>query len=61
MRHWWGQPKKNDGADERLNEAESRVERLIRRVDCVATATLRRDKQNHWQESVNRLFSGGKP
>lgn len=61
MRHWWGQPKKNDEADERLNEAESRVERLLQRVDRVAAASLRRDEQNHWQESVNRLFFGGKP
>lgn len=61
MRHWWGQPKKNDEADERLNEAESRVERLMQRVDRVVAASRRRDEQNHWQESVNRLFFGGKP
>ena len=49
-----------EAADEcRLQDAESRVEKLLEKADFLRTVVSRRDEQNHWQESVNRLFATG--
>lgn len=60
MKLWRKQPKKDLGAEVRLAEAESRVDRLMQRARVLAFLSAKRDAENHWQESVNRLILGDK-
>lgn len=43
-----------------LVEAEQRADSLFQRVVVLQTLVMRRDQENHWQQAVNELFSGGK-
>lgn len=47
--------------EERLLDAEKRVNVLIQTAEWIHTAVSRRDQDNHWQDSVNQLFVGGQP
>ena len=42
----------------RLRAAESRANALLRTAEWIHAAVSARDKENRWQESVNRLFTG---
>lgn len=44
--------------DERIQDAETRANRLIETAEWIRNAVARRDEQNSWQRSVNRLFLG---
>jgi hypothetical protein len=45
----------------RLEDAEKRVDTLYDKTEWLRTVVVRRDQENHWQASVNRLFQGGSP
>lgn len=45
--------------EERLRDAENRVNVLVQTAEWIHTAVARRDQDNHWQDSVDRLFLGG--
>ena len=45
--------------EERLVHAEKRANVLFARAEWLHTVVTRRDQENHWQDSVNRLFLGG--
>lgn len=45
----------------RLVDAEMRVNVLLRKAESLRAVVTRRDQENHWQASVNRLFLGGTP
>ena len=47
--------------EERLSAAEGRANEVYEKAQWLRTIVARRDQANHWQESVNRLFSGGTP
>jgi hypothetical protein len=47
--------------EERLSRAEARANNVFEKALALHTIVTRRDQANHWQESVNRLFSGGNP
>lgn len=44
----------------RLVDAENRANVLFEKAEWLHTVVSRRDQENHWQDSVNRLFLGGK-
>lgn len=44
----------------RLVDAEKRANVLFEKAEWLHAVVTRRDQQNHWQDSVNRLFLGGK-
>lgn len=43
----------------RLVAAETRSHLLLEKASWLHTMVSRRDQENHWQDSVNRLFLGG--
>jgi hypothetical protein len=43
-----------------LIQAEHRANSLLERAMELHTLVTRRDQENHWQQAVNKLFSGGK-
>ena len=45
----------------RLEDAEKRANVLVQTAELIHSAVARRDKENHWQASVNRMFLGGNP
>jgi hypothetical protein len=47
--------------EDRLLRAEKRANVLFEKADWLHTIVTRRDQENHWQASVNRLFLGGNP
>jgi hypothetical protein len=46
--------------NDELEEAEARANTLVDRAVQLQTLVMRRDQENHWQQAVNKLFSGGK-
>lgn len=47
--------------EERLVDAEKRVNVLFEKAEWLHTVVTRRDQENHWQTSVDQLFLGGRP
>lgn len=43
-----------------LVHAEERATSLFDKAVELHTLVMRRDQENHWQQAVNNLFSGGK-
>lgn len=54
-------PATQDEQEDRLLSAEKRANVLFEKADWLHTIVMRRDQENHWQASVNRLFLGGNP
>jgi hypothetical protein len=46
--------------NDELEEAEARANTLVDKAVQLQTLVMRRDQENHWQQAVNNLFSGGK-
>lgn len=44
--------------EERLLDAEKRANVLVQTAEWIQATVARRDQENHWQASVNRLFLG---
>ena len=44
--------------ESRLVDAEERAASLLQRASLVHAAVTRRDRDNHWRESVERIFLG---
>lgn len=47
--------------ESRLQDAETRANRLVETAEWIRASVAHRDQENHWQASVNRLFLGGSP
>lgn len=64
MKFWKLRTPEPTEADEQhdtdLVEAEKRAETLFTKAVQLQTLVTRRDQENHWQQAVNNLFSGGK-
>lgn len=52
-------PRNYTDQDARLVAAESRAKALWEQAEWLHAVVMKRDDQNHWQESVNQLFKGG--
>ena len=66
IRRFWKKPEAPktpdaEAKEQRLEEAELRVEELESRAKWLRVVVVQRDAKNHWQESVNALFLGGQP
>lgn len=65
MKLWRKKPDRSVQCDPeqevRLENAEKRANLLVERASWLHAVVLKRDQENHWQDSVDRLFLGGKP
>jgi hypothetical protein len=60
-------PRRNDRVEQvqeqeknaELERAEQRADTLFAKAVELHTLVMRRDQENHWQQAVNKLFSGG--
>lgn len=55
------QPPTTETVEQEANlvAAETRSHVLLEKASWLHTIVSRRDQENHWQDSVNRLFLGG--
>lgn len=54
----WFKGDEPDPHEERIAEAERKLEDLTERADKVAPALLARKRRNHWGESVDIIWEG---